>query len=154
MELLTFGSVPISWSSWARCWHMKRERGWQGYCPHNGVSLFLKPTKQTLCIKTCSNTIFLFSSNQETRFSAKTDYIFCQFRKYFFTTLLPMQAKVLVLRESSHPWTLSRCNFLLPISRLLHIWGRGLDFVLSLCKAIFSWRNFMLDHCIGAASTI
>ena len=65
MELLTFGSVPISW---LRC-------GAYGLMEGRGVGRaivlamgFLCPSnrqKQTLCIKTCSNTVFLFSSNQK-----------------------------------------------------------------------------------------
>ena len=51
--------------------HFLAYGGRVGYCPHNGVSLSLKPTKQTLCIKTSSNTIFLFSSNQKTGLSAR-----------------------------------------------------------------------------------
>ena len=120
MELLTFGSVPISRPSWA-AYGGRRGAGWQGYCPRNGVSLSLKPTKQTLCIKTCPNTIFPFSNTQKDWLSARPASqqiayyrIYSEikiktfhFRKHLFQALPKYGWRSLCLRESCHPWTLS-----------------------------------------------
>ena len=67
MELLTFGSVPISWLRCGAYGLMEGEGGWQGYCPRNGVSLSLKPTKANIVHQNMLKHSFPFLKQPKTR---------------------------------------------------------------------------------------
>ena len=71
MELLTFGSVPISWLRCGAYGLMEGEGGWQGYCPRNGVSLSLKPTKANIVHQNMLKHSFPFLKQPKTKLFAR-----------------------------------------------------------------------------------
>ena len=156
MELLTVGSVPISWPSWASCWHM--EGGGLAIVLTMGFLCPSNPQSKHYASKHAQTWFSFFPSNQKLGFLQKRphnrlhilEYSEIKIQTYQFGKHLTCGERPLDFVDHLFPQ-----DFLRVISRLLHIGGRGLYFVLGLSN-LHTAEEFSLGKTlcwIGAVST-